>query len=398
MAEMSDLVAGGYYASTALFGLGGLGFALATRDRLYAYFAMHALAVGALALTFPPVSPAADAVEPWHVACRMAAEGLVVATIGLGLRHLLAPCLSGGLKWGIRAVFPIGLIASASSICSLFNIDTGAIYGFVMLIVIAVIVTGLVVGIARGYWEAMWVAIALTPLLAVGATASAMEAFALGSMQTYAEGMLTGFAFELLCASGLLAAHFNRTLNERDTARAEAIAARIISEIDPLTGIANRRAFDAELHARPHERYTALALIDCDHFKRVNDRFGHAIGDAVLQSIARCLAWAPGKAMRIGGEEFAIFLTGSEWQRELELLREMIPFQTNQANAQFQDSQGVTISIGAVELLEGMPAETALVLADDALYRAKHQGRNRLEIHQSGSAAESTDDSVARAA
>lgn len=64
MSEMSDMVAGGYYASTLLFGLGSAGFAIATRDRLYAYFALHALAVGALALTFPPVSPVADAVEP----------------------------------------------------------------------------------------------------------------------------------------------------------------------------------------------------------------------------------------------------------------------------------------------------------------------------------------------
>lgn len=382
MAEMSDIVAGGYYASTALFGLGGAGFALATRDRLYAYFALHALAVGALSLTFPPISPAVDAVEPWHIACRMVAEGLVVATIGLGLRHLLAPHLTGWLYWGIRAVFPIGLIASASSLWFLFNIDAIAIYALVMLAVITTTIIALVVGVARGHREVIWTAIALMPLLSVGAIAAIMDSFGLGSMQSFAEGILIGFAFELACVSGLLAVRFKRTMGERDTARAEAMAARIASEIDPLTGIANRRAFNVELRNRPNERYTALAIIDCDHFKLVNDRFGHTTGDAVLQSIARCLNWMSGKAMRIGGEEFAIFLSASDWQRELEMLREAITCQTGQAITRSLLPHAITVSIGAVELRHGLPAEQALMLADQALYRAKNSGRNRLVIHQ----------------
>lgn len=328
MAEMSDMIAGGYYASTVLFGLGGAGFALATRDRLYAYFALHALAVGTLALTFPPVSPAADAIEPWHIACRIAAEGLVVATIGLGLGHLLAPRLSGLLSQAIRCVFPIGLIASASALWFLFNVESYFIYALVMLAVLAIIGIALAVGIARGYREAIWIAFALAPLLSVGAIAAAMDGFELGSMQNYAEGMLIGFAFELVCISGLLAARFNRTLGERDAAMADALAARNASEIDPLTGIPNRRVFDGCLRKPPQQSYTALAIVDCDHFKLVNDRFGHATGDIVLQSVARCLDCVPGKAMRIGGEEFAIFLTTPDWQHQLELLREDIAHQT----------------------------------------------------------------------
>lgn len=383
MVEMSDMVAGGYYASTALFGLGGTGFALATRDRLYVYFALHALAVGALALTFPPVSPAADAIEPWHIACRIAAEGLVVATIGLGLGHLLAPRLSGLLGQAIKCVFPIGLMASASSLWFLFNVETSFIYALVMLAVIAVIVIALAVGIARGYREAIWIAIALAPLLIVGAIAAAMDGFGLSAMQNYAEGILIGFAFELVCVSGLLASRFNRTLRERDAALADAIAARNASEVDALTGIANRRVFEDALHKAPQQSYTALAIVDCDHFKLINDQFGHATGDVVLQSIARCLDCTPGKAMRIGGEEFAIFLTTPDWQRELELLRESIAHQTRHALAKLQILQSVTVSIGAVELAQGRPTEQALMLADEALYCAKRLGRNRLEVQQS---------------
>jgi diguanylate cyclase (GGDEF)-like protein len=382
MIEMSDMVAGGYYASTALFGLGGAGFALATRDRLYAYFALHALAVGALALTFPPVSPAADAIAPWHIACRIAAEGLVVATIGLGLGHLLAPRLSGLLRRAIRCVFPIGLMTSASALWFLFNTDATFIYGLVMLGVIVTIGIALTVGIARGYREAIWSAIALAPLLSVGAIAALMEGFALGSMQNYAESILIGFAFELVCISGLLAVRFRATLRERDAAMAEAVAARNASEIDALTGIANRRVFEDDLRKIPHQSYTALAIVDCDHFKLINDQFGHATGDIVLQSIARCLACAPGKAMRIGGEEFAVFLTAPDWQRELESLREAIAHQTRQELARLQISHNVTVSIGAVELLQGRPTEQALMLADKALYRAKRLGRNRLEIQE----------------
>ncbi|WP_296718517.1 diguanylate cyclase [Erythrobacter sp.] len=382
MVEMSDMVAGGYYASTALFGIGGAGFALATRDRLYAYFALHALAVGALALTFPPVSPAADAILPWHIACRIAAEGLVVATIGLGIAHLLAPRLSGLLGYAIRCVFPIGLMASASSLWFLFNIEASYIYALVMLGVLVTIAVALVVGIARGHRETLWIAVALAPLLSVGVIAAVMDGFELGSMQNYAEGMLLGFAFELVCVSGLLAVRFRSTLRERDAALAEAVAARNASEVDALTGIANRRVFERDLRNIPHESYTALAIVDCDHFKRINDQFGHATGDVVLQSIARSLDCVPGKAMRIGGEEFAVFLTAPDWQRELELLREGIAHQTRHALAGLEIVQNVTVSIGAVELSQGRPTEQALMLADEALYRAKRLGRNRLEIER----------------
>jgi len=162
---------------------------------------------------------------------------------------------------------------------------------------------------------------------------------------------------------------------------AEAIAARNASEIDALTGIANRRVFEDGLRTPPHQSYSALAVVDCDHFKLINDQFGHATGDVVLQSIARCLAGVPGKAMRIGGEEFAIFLTAHDWQRELELLREAIAHQARQELARLQISHNVTVSIGAVELLQGHPTGKTLMLADKALYRAKRLGRNRLEIH-----------------
>ncbi|MEQ5786963.1 diguanylate cyclase [Erythrobacter sp. NFXS35] len=398
MVEMSDMVAGGYYASTALFGIGGAGFALATRDRLYAYFALHALAVGALALTFPPVSPVADAVEPWHIACRIAAEGLVVATIGLGIAHLLAPRLSGLLGQAIKCIFPIGLMASASSLWFLFNIDATFIYALVMLAVILTIAAALAFGIARRHRAAIWIAVALAPLLGVGAIAAVMDGFELGSMQNYAEGMLLGFAFELVCISGLLAVRFRTTLRERDAAMAEAVAARNASEIDALTGIANRRVFEHDLRNTPHESYTALAIVDCDHFKRINDQFGHATGDVVLQSIARSLDCVPGKAMRIGGEEFAVFLTAPDWHRELELLREAIAHQTRHALTGLEIVQNVTVSIGAVELSQGRPTEQALMLADEALYRAKRLGRNRLEIQLSFQAEAPTNPQIACAA
>lgn len=398
MSQMSDMVAGAYYASTVLFGLGGLVFALATRDRLYAYFALHALAVGTLALTFPPISPAADAVEPWHIGCRIAAEGMVVATIGLGLRQLLAPHLPDWLQWGIWAVFPVGLIAAASSIWFVFNSDATALYDFTMLTVLVTVFIAFGVGIRRGHRHVIWTAVALTPMLTVGMIAATMESFALGSMQNYPESILIGFAFELVFVSGMLAVRFNRVITERNCAEAQAKAARIASEIDPLTGIANRRTFDDELEHRPHERFAALAIIDCDHFKLINDRFGHAAGDTVLQAIAGCLAHVPGRAMRIGGEEFALFLTGANWRRELETLREAIRCLPGKAITGSLIAPAVTVSIGAVKLRHDLPAEEALMFADEALYRAKHRGRNRLEVHQTHREAAPIDHGIACAA
>jgi diguanylate cyclase (GGDEF)-like protein len=159
--------------------------------------------------------------------------------------------------------------------------------------------------------------------------------------------------------------------------------------IDSLTGIANRRAFLDEgtllmkqqtLEARP----SAVLLIDLDHFKSINDRFGHAIGDRVLQVFAET-ASANVKASdlvgRLGGEEFAAVLCNADHERAL-VMAERIRSAFAAAAAEVDGRPvAATVSIGMVvneDPTFDVPA--LLAQADQALYHAKERGRNRVEI------------------
>jgi len=159
--------------------------------------------------------------------------------------------------------------------------------------------------------------------------------------------------------------------------------------IDPLTGIANRRSFLHEgnelikrLDCEPVP--TAVLLIDLDHFKSINDRFGHAVGDRVLQlfaQIARETVRSCDLVGRLGGEEFAAVLYNAGREKALAFAERI---RSSFAEA-VSDMEGLpfaaTVSIGLVAN-EDRPLDLAalLGLADQALYHAKERGRNRVEV------------------
>lgn len=151
---------------------------------------------------------------------------------------------------------------------------------------------------------------------------------------------------------------------------------------DPLTGTMNRRGLDAALEEMTDaEQSVAVVMIDVDHFKAVNDRFGHAVGDEVLKAIAELImtqARREDVVARLGGEEFVLVLpeTGLEAAGQFaERLRRAV------AQTVFETVGSVTVSLGVACYPEhGNDLYEALALADAALYRAKADGRNR--VHQ----------------
>jgi diguanylate cyclase (GGDEF)-like protein len=159
--------------------------------------------------------------------------------------------------------------------------------------------------------------------------------------------------------------------------------------IDPLTGIANRRAFlhDAALLAKRHSgnpRPTAVLLIDLDHFKSINDRFGHALGDRVLEifsDAARQSVRVSDLIGRLGGEEFAAVLYDTSRDKAVAVAERMR--ETFARMAQEVDGRPVcaTVSVGIVHCEEAaLDVPELLAQADQALYFAKESGRNRVEI------------------
>lgn len=157
---------------------------------------------------------------------------------------------------------------------------------------------------------------------------------------------------------------------------------------DPLTGLPNRAAWNERLviEVARQRRYGGellLAVIDIDHFKRVNDGYGHLAGDKVLKIIAGELGRRLRKTdfiARFGGEEFVLLLPSTPpegGQQLLESLRAAIaacPFHFK------GERVSITLSAGLAALKAGEPADAAFQRADQALYRAKHQGRDRIEL------------------
>ena len=161
---------------------------------------------------------------------------------------------------------------------------------------------------------------------------------------------------------------------------------------DPLTGLFNRRYLEESLKReiyRAERKGTSLGIImlDIDHFKRFNDTHGHAAGDALLHELGKFLkAHIRGAdiACRYGGEEFTLILPDvsvEDARQRAEQLRERVRYLIVQDNN--QTLNGVTLSLGvAVFPLNGSTMEAVLRAADLALYRAKHEGRNRVVVSQ----------------
>ncbi|MFZ3358090.1 MAG: GGDEF domain-containing protein [Xanthobacteraceae bacterium] len=159
--------------------------------------------------------------------------------------------------------------------------------------------------------------------------------------------------------------------------------------VDPLTGISNRRAFlqDGEAQLRRQATDTrplAVMLLDLDNFKSINDRFGHAVGDVVLQLFAEVASNCMRRADlfgRLGGEEFAALLPDATRERAMAIAEDV---RRSFAEATREvDGRPVlaTVSIGVVISYDSVLDISALLAqADHALYRAKDNGRNRVEI------------------
>ncbi len=151
---------------------------------------------------------------------------------------------------------------------------------------------------------------------------------------------------------------------------------------DPLTGAANRRSMEEELQvaieaSRREPRPYGLAIMDIDHFKRVNDDHGHAAGDQVLIDLVGLVRSTTRKAdrlFRFGGEEFVLLIPGVDTDA-LRTISENLRARLGETLA--THGEPVTVSIGAAALLPGETWAAWMARADAALYQAKREGRNR---------------------
>ncbi len=179
-------------------------------------------------------------------------------------------------------------------------------------------------------------------------------------------------------------------LNDRRRARAREhqvneLQAQVVR--DPLTGLFNRRylqeTLERELARIQRERSVlSVVLLDADHFKSINDRYGHSAGDLMLQTFARVLQCGSRKAdvaCRYGGEEFAVIMAGANAEEAKQRAEEWRQAIENLEVAYESTRLSMTFSAGIASYpAHGASGPALLRAADDALYAAKAQGRNRI--------------------
>lgn len=206
------------------------------------------------------------------------------------------------------------------------------------------------------------------------------QAIAIGSISVAVSGAVVLLGFGL-----------QRKIDELEAARA---ALSVVASTDDLTGLANRREFDVVIRrewqrAMRDRTPLSLLVIDADHFKLVNDQFGHAQGDEVLKGLARgiggVLMRPADLAARYGGEEFAVLLPNTDARGAFTVAESIRIAAASSAGRTIKDGRhAVTVSVGAVSTVPDptKKLEDFMAAADIALYQAKAQGRNRSVVAQ----------------
>jgi len=301
----------------------------------------------------------------------------------IGMAACLVPCILA-LRWGMT-LRPFTALQYASVVATQFfwlavlrRLDGGLVYGIggYMYYALGMLVIGLPLRFRDNVWGLS--ASLLVPDLV--AAAGRLPGFSYARYNTLVLPA-GGLALFVLWAFDRL---FRRTFNYQRNVE------RMAGE-DALTGLPNRRQFmRAGEHmfdsARRYGRPASVLVIDLDHFKAVNDRYGHAAGDAVLRAAAGLLKQHERGAdlpARLGGEEFAILLPETDLEGAVavaERLRAACEAMRVTVPGGLWSGLAVTMSLGvATYEPEDKSFEDLLHRADATLYRAKHEGRNRVE-------------------
>lgn len=358
------------------FGASAVTLALIMRRQYIGWMAARALAVGLMALTFPPAGTWLFITPEDFWIARLAATDLAIAVVGPLLATYIEPHIEAkALRRFLWAMLPAGLALAAATPLLVRSPDLYWLHNLIVLGLVAMLLTGLAAALKLGSRSARYQAAAWSPSIVTGFVALYFELILLRSMPFYAEAMLAAFLFEFVVTAAGIGDGFVVINRKLDAAVANVREATRASTMDPLTGIANRRGLAQRFADTTTGRPQGIAVIDCDHFKRINDNFGHDVGDEVLVAVAEALRGDDVYIGRLGGEEFVALVYREDWQQLAEQARERIATGVRLGVPQL--AFRVTASAGLSRVHHDDTLETAIKRADRALYAAKDAGRDR---------------------
>ena len=257
------------------------------------------------------------------------------------------------------------------------------LYFYAFLPSIIVYTLAIIAAVRKGSRSARFIAAAWAPIMlaAIERLMRGLGLYAAPSTMDQALYLATGI--EVILMSLAVADRFLAIKRERDEAVAEAELLEQLSERDPLTGLFNRRAVASRFERLHAAGFHTFALVDLDRFKDINDRFGHRVGDEVLETVGEVLAGDEERTMigvRMGGEEFVVLLRGRTALQRAEAIRQTIPRRISGALPGL--NRPVTASMGVIVVpkMGGNVKGFAdlYTRADAMMYQAKESGRNRM--------------------
>ncbi len=370
--DWTSVILGAFIGVAGVFGLVSLALYPLMRRSFLLWNFGRTLGFGLIALTALPSGPLSWVyanLGDIGVALSAACAGPFLASYlepGLGFRQL---------RRRLRWIALFGLAAAvATPLSGAFPILT-AVHDILLLLTIVAIAAGLTIAIHRGSRAARYQTLAWAPLIAVGIAELGYELVTGHEYWLWPLAVLLAVVVDFIVTALGLIDGFMIIKRERDTAIADVREATRASTLDPLTGIANRRGLAQRFADGRAGRPVGLAVIDCDHFKRINDNFGHGVGDDTLVAVADALQGDDLFIGRLGGEEFVALVYAENWRELAEAARERIDMGVRMRAPQL--GFRVTASAGLAEVRPGDTLESAIKRADRALYAAKDAGRDR---------------------
>ena len=336
---------------------------------------------GLMFLAFPETSLQTKMlINYWALAIAVAASGFFL--VRFVEQGKIAPWLRTGII--LTSILPVLVTAFVLRVDDGYNMDARNYYHASFLPAFFVVLYAMGHALRRGS-KAIWFQIAgWTPIVFFGLdrVARGMDLYIGWPALDY------GLYFALVMETIILALGVaNRILRLRqqheDTLRKQ-VELTLLADTDGLTAINNRRSFEREFRRDQQEhRYSHLAIFDIDFFKRVNDRYGHEIGDEVLRVVGRELEATQHFAARIGGEEFTLLMQNDSRESRkncpANALTEICETLIKSVHDQVPEiREPVTFSVGCAPIARRASLRSVMATADRRLYDAKNNGRNQI--------------------
>jgi len=358
----------------------------------YNFMLWHSLMIGAtvvytysssglILISFPETSLITKMlINYWALAIGVAVSGIFL--LRFVEQGKIAPWLQTTIF--VTAMLPVFVTALVMRIDGGYSMDARNYYHASFLPVFFLVLYTMAHALRRGS-IAIWFQIAgWTPIVLFGLdrVARGMDLYIGWPVLDY--GLYFALVMETIILALGVAYRILRLRQQHENTLSKQVELTLLADTDGLTMMNNRRSFEREFESNQREhRYSHLAILDIDFFKRVNDRYGHEIGDKVLRVVGRELDATPHFAARIGGEEFALLMPHDSRKKHkaypalaLTEICETLIRAVHDEVPEIQES--VTFSVGVAPIIKRASLRSVMATADRRLYDAKGNGRNQI--------------------